>query len=70
MSRRIAHKGWGGARKGAGRKAMAASEKKSEVVSFKLTPDELADLEEAAGNTRISAYLRALVLRHLARIRR
>ena len=52
---------------GAGRKPKAASEKQSEVISLKLTRDERKALEGAAGETTLSAYVRRLILRHLAR---
>ena len=59
--------GRGGARMGAGRKPKPAAEKQSEVVSVKLTRDERKELEGAAGHTTLSAYVRRLILRHLAR---
>jgi hypothetical protein len=52
---------------GAGRKPKPAAEKQSEVVSVKLTRDERKELEGAAGHTTLSAYVRRLILRHLAR---
>jgi hypothetical protein len=63
-------KGRGGARVGAGRKPKPVSEKQSEVVSVKLTRDERKELEGAAGDTTLSAYVRRLILRHLARRRK
>ena len=52
---------------GAGRKPKPVSEKQSEVVSVKLTRDEREGLEDAAGDLALSAYVRRLILRHLAR---
>ena len=52
---------------GAGRKPKPATEKQSEVISVKLTRGERAELEGAAGQTTLSAYVRRLILRHLAR---
>ena len=52
---------------GAGRKPKPASEKQSEVISVKLTRNERRALEIAACDTTVSAYLRRLILRHLAR---
>jgi hypothetical protein len=63
-------KGRGGARMGAGRKPKPVSEKQSQVISVKLTRDERKDLEDAAGDSTLSAYVRRLILRHLARRRR
>lgn len=60
----------GGARMGAGRKPKPVSEKQSEVISVKLTRDERRELEGAAGDTTLSAYVRRLILRHLARRRK
>jgi len=59
--------GRGGARMGAGRKPKPAAEKQSEVISVKLTRDERKELEGAAGDLTLSAYVRRLILRHLAR---
>ena len=55
---------------GAGRKPKPASEKQSRVVSVKLTRHEREELETAAGHTTLSAYVRRLILRHLARRRK
>ena len=55
---------------GAGRKPKPASEKQSEVISVKLTRDERKELEGAAVDTTLSAYVRRLILRHLARRRK
>jgi hypothetical protein len=55
---------------GAGRKPKPASEKQCEVISVKLTRDERKELEGAAGSTTLSAYVRRLILRHLARRRK
>ncbi len=52
---------------GAGRKPKPAHEKQSEVISVKLTRAERGDLETAAGDATLSAYVRRLILRHLAR---
>jgi hypothetical protein len=60
----------GGARMGAGRKPKPASERQSEVISVKLTRDEREALESAAGQTTLSAYVRMLIVRHLARRRK
>ena len=62
--------GRGGARVGAGRKPKPVSEKQSEVISVKLTRHERGELEDAAGHTTLSAYVRRLILRHLARRRK
>jgi len=62
--------GRGGVRIGAGRKPKPVSQKQSEVISVKLTPDERTELEGAAGDTTLSAYVRRLILRHLARRRK
>jgi len=53
---------------GAGRKPKPVSEKQSEVISVKLTRDERDELEGAAGDLTLSAYVRRLILRHLERI--
>ena len=50
-----------------GKENPQASEKQSEVISVKLTRDERKALEGAAGETTLSAYVRRLILRHLAR---
>jgi hypothetical protein len=55
---------------GAGRKPKPAIEKQSEVISVKLTRDEREALESAAGQTTLSAYVRRLIVRHLARRRK
>ena len=52
---------------GAGRKRKPVSQKQSEGVGVKLTRSERKDLEAAAGDTTLSAYVRRLILRHLAR---
>ena len=55
---------------GAGRKPKSVSEKQSEVISVKLTRDERKKLEDAAGEITLSAYVRRLIIRHLARRRK
>jgi len=62
--------GRGGARVGAGRKRKPVSEKQSELVGVKLTPGEARALRDAAGDLTLSAYVRRLILRHLARRRK
>ena len=57
----------GGARPGAGRKPKPEGEKRSRVVSLNLTPAECQRLRHVAGQQSLSAYLRDLLLRHLAR---
>ena len=69
MSARKKRNGRGGARVGSGRKPKPASEKQSEVVSVKLTLGEREALEDAAGELTLSAYVRRLIVRHLARRR-
>ena len=57
-------------RPGAGRKPLPPKERLRNRVMFTLTDDELHDLEESAGDEPLSAYLRRLVRRHLARRRK
>jgi hypothetical protein len=55
---------------GAGRKRKPVSEKQSELIGVKLTPKERRALESVAEGERLSAYVRRLILRHLARRRK
>jgi hypothetical protein len=55
---------------GAGRKPKPVAKKQSETVSAHLTPAELAELRRVAGPEPLGAFLRALILRALARRRR
>jgi hypothetical protein len=62
--------GRGGVRPGAGRKAKPTHERLRNRVMFTLTDEEFEALMEATGHESVSAYLRRLVVRHLARRRR
>jgi len=53
-----------------GRPPLPPGQKQSERVFVNLTPSEREALERAAGEEPLAAYLRRLVLRHLARSRR
>lgn len=57
----------GGRREGAGRKPKLAREKQRHSVTAKLTDAELAALEKAADGAPLGAYVRAILLRALAR---
>ena len=59
--------GRGGPRVGSGRPRKLASEKQKHSVAASLTDAEYRELGEAAGREPLGAYLRRLVLRHLAR---
>jgi len=54
-------------RPGAGRKPLPTSERLRNRVMVALADDELEALEKARGDESLSAYVRRLVLRHLAR---
>ena len=56
-------------RPGAGRKAKPTHERLRNRVMFTLTDEEFEALMEATGHEPVSAYLRRLVVRHLARHR-
>lgn len=55
---------------GAGRPAKAAGEKQRNAVTTKYTDGEFSELQRAAEGEPLAAYIRRLVLRHLARRRR
>lgn len=57
----------GGARVGAGRRPRPPEEKQANRVVVKLTDDELAALEAAAGEEPLATYARRVLLRHLRR---
>jgi len=59
--------GRGGPRVGAGRPRKPASEKQRHYVAASLTEAEYRELGEAAGRDPLGAYVRRLILRHLAR---
>ena len=63
-------KGRGGTRVGAGRKPKPAHEKKGHAVTVNLTEAEHSSLSSAAAREPLGAYVRRLILRHLARRRR
>jgi len=54
-------------RPGAGRKPKPIHERLRNRVMFSLTDEEFEALMEAAGSEPLSAYLRRIVVRHLAR---
>ncbi len=62
--------GRGGPRVGSGRPRKPVSEKQRHSVAASLTDAEYRKLREAAGREPLGAYVRRLVLRHLARRRR
>jgi hypothetical protein len=55
---------------GAGRKPKPAREKKGHAVTVNLTEAEHGELSSAAAREPLGAYVRRLILRHLARRRR
>ncbi len=57
-------------RPGAGRKPLPLAKRLRNRIMFAVTDEELRDLEEASGDEPLSAYLRRLVRRHLARRRK
>ena len=57
----------GGRRPGAGREPKLPRGRQSEVVTVRLTPAEYGSFQGAAGDELLGAYVRKLVLRHLAR---
>ena len=59
--------GRGGARVGAGRKPKPAHERKGHAVTVSLTEREHRELLNAAAREPLGAYVRRLILRHLAR---
>jgi hypothetical protein len=52
---------------GAGRKPIPAHEKKGQAVTVNLTEREHRELRQAAAREPLGAYVRRLILRHLAR---
>lgn len=54
-------------RPGAGRKPKAAKERLRNRVMFALADDEYENLEKARGDEPLSAFVRRIVLRYLAR---
>lgn len=68
MSARKA-KGRGGWRPGAGAKPIPAHKRRSEQIAVRLTKRELRELEKAAGDEPVSAFVRKLILRELERRR-
>jgi hypothetical protein len=63
-------KGRGGPRVGAGRKPKPAHERQEHAVTVNLTQAEHSNLTSAAAREPLGAYVRRLILRHLARRRR
>jgi len=63
-------KGRGGMRPGAGRKPKPAKERLRNRVMFSLSDAEFDALEKARGGESMSAFLRRMVLRSLARRRK
>ena len=55
---------------GSGRPLKPASEKQRHSVAASLTDAEYRKLTEAAGREPLGAYVRRLILRHLARRRK
>ena len=64
-----ARKGRGGARPGSGPKPLPPEERRSEQLMVRFTPAEVREIRQAAGKQPLSAWLRDLVLRALARRR-
>jgi hypothetical protein len=62
--------GRGGPRMGSGRPLKPTSEKQRHSVAASLTDAEYRELMKAAGREPLGAYVRRLILRHLARRRR
>jgi len=67
--RRVATKRatWGGAREGAGRKALPRRLKRSRRIGISVSPSEYEELERIAKGKPVSGYVYALVLRALGR---
>jgi len=59
----------GGARLGAGRKPIPASQRRERSVILRFTEAEYKNLEDAAGKDRVAIFARSIVLRSLARRR-
>jgi hypothetical protein len=62
--------GRGGPRMGSGRPRKPVSEKQRHSVAASLTDAEYRELTKAAGREPLGAYVRRLILRHLARRRK
>ncbi len=62
--------GWGGARATSGPKPKPAEERRRNQIVFRLTDDELSQLEDAAGDERTTVFARKVLLRYLARRRK
>ena len=67
--KRNSKKHWGGSRPGSGRPPVPADEKLSERVTVNLRRSERAALRRMAGDRSDGAYLRELLIRHLARLK-
>ena len=52
---------------GAGRKAIPAHERRGHAVTANLTEREYRELRQSAAREPLGAYIRRLILRHLAR---
>lgn len=63
-------KGRGGMRPGAGRKPLPPEQRLRNRVMFAVTDEELRELEETSGEEPLSAFLRRIVRRYLARRRK
>ena len=62
--------GRGGMRPGAGRKPLPLEQRLRNRVMFAVTDAELRELAEASGDEALSAFLRRIVRRYLARRRK
>jgi len=63
-------KGWGGARKGAGRKPLPAGERQNVALLVRMRPEEVRRLHELAARAGEwpGAYVREIIRRHLRRV--